>query len=86
LQEPEQVLALYGDAPFRWRKGQARDMKEDRASPPSRSRHKIIVEHDDHIVKVIIAPEYFGARCIRQGDFAIVIPVIWRVTPADAGA
>jgi hypothetical protein len=86
LQEPEQVLALYGDAPFGWRKRQARDMKEYRASPSSRSRHKIIVEHDDHIVKVIIAPEYFGACCIRQGDFAIVIPVIWRVTPADAGA
>lgn len=80
------MLALYGDAPFRWGKGQARDMKEDRASPPSRSRHKIIVEQDDHIVKVIVAPEGFGARRIRQGDLAIVIPVMWRVTPAHAGA
>jgi len=60
-------------------------MKEDRASPPSRSRHKVIVEHDDHIVKVIVAPEGFSARCIRKGDFAIVIPVVWRVTPAYVG-
>ena len=77
------MLALHGDAPFCRRKRCAGEMEEDRASPASGTRHQVVVEHGDHVVEMIVAPERLRTRRIGQSDLAIVIPVVWRVAPPE---
>ena len=71
------MLALdHGDAPPCWRERYAGEMEEDRASPALGTRHQVVVEHGDHVVEMIVAPERLRTRRIGQSDLAIVIPVV----------
>jgi hypothetical protein len=59
-------------------------MHEDCAAKPLDAGSAIVIENNDDVIKVILAPEPFGARSIRMRDRAVVIAIVRCVTPAVA--
>ena len=46
------------------------------------TRALVVAEHDNNIVKIIVAPETFSARWIGMADRTIIIAVPHRIAPA----
>ena len=83
--QPEQMLPLHCDAPGRGCEAAPRDMQKDRAATPLSTAFKIVIQHSDDVVEMVLAPEPFMACPVRQGDEAIVIAVGRVIAPSETG-
>ena len=85
-EQPQQMFALERDASRRGGEAAPRHVHEDRAAAAGRAGCNIIAERDEYVVEAVVAPEAFVAGGVREGDFAVIIAVAGRVTPAVACA
>jgi hypothetical protein len=76
------MLPLQRDASIGRLQPRTRNMNEDGAAMAANPRREVIVEDDDHIVKMIAAPQRLRACGIGQRDLPIVVPVLRVVAPA----
>ncbi len=75
LEQPCQRPAAQSDAPGRRRKALTREMDEYRAAAPGNARARIVVDLDDEVVEVILAPEPVARLVGPAAEGAVVAPV-----------
>ncbi len=58
-------------------------MQEDRAAAEPAAGPFIVVERDENVIEMIVAPQSFMTRGIGKADFAVIVAIGRIVTPAD---
>lgn len=77
-----QVVFAKRDAAFGWGKALSGEVHEDGAAGAFFARPCVVVEDDDEVVDVVVAPEMFGACRIGVDDRSVVVAVCGIVAPA----
>jgi len=57
------------------------NMHEDGAAPALHARPLVMIDNDDDVIQVVIAPHPFGAGGVRVLDVPVVVPVTDLVAP-----
>lgn len=76
------MLLLDGNAAFRRAVIRPGKVKEDGAAAAMGARAHIVVEHDQQVIEVVVAPQPFVRGAVGPADRPVVIGVERRVTPA----
>ena len=57
-------------------------MDKDRTTATSDARAHVVIEHDDDVVEVVVAPKALGASGIRVVDVTVVVAIGRRIAPS----
>src|SRR5690349_4789588 len=79
------MFALHRDASFGWSKATPGYMHKNSAPQSLDAGRYIVIQHDDEIVKAVVAPKSFMACGIGELYFAVVVPVMHRDAPSIGG-
>lgn len=69
------------DAAGGWRYSRLSDVHENGAPPPSNAGALIVAHHHNHIVKMVVAPQVFGASRVRMANLSVIVTVGRIVAP-----
>jgi hypothetical protein len=85
-QQLDEIVASQRDAAFGRLQSTFGDMHKDRAAFCAHAWVAIVVDHHDHVVEAVLAPESFRARRIGMLYGAVVVAVIRCVAPSVVGS
>lgn len=80
-QQPDERRSRERDAARGWREAASRDMNEDSAAASGYARPGVVIELDDKVVEMIVAPEPVARLSGGPDDMAVIRPVGRVFTP-----